>query len=124
LSVPSNLEARRRLQYFTNSLFMKIPESPSVRKMLAFSVFTPYYEEDVMYSLVQLNKKNIDGITTLFYLQKIFPDDWTNFKERMLPLVKEDDLYKKTEDDIKDTRELRLWASYRGQTLARTGQRC
>ncbi|CAK9232746.1 unnamed protein product [Sphagnum troendelagicum] len=120
LSVPSNLEARRRLQYFTNSLFMKIPESPSVRKMLAFSVFTPYYAEDVMYSLVQLNKKNIDGITTLFYLQKIFPDDWTNFKERMLPLVKEDDLYKKTEDDIKDTRELRLWASYRGQTLART----
>jgi callose synthase len=101
---------------------MKIPESPSVRKMLAFSVFTPYYAEDVMYSLVQLNKKNIDGITTLFYLQKIFPDDWTNFKERMLPLVKEDDLYQKTEDDIKDTRELRLWASYRGQTLARTGQ--
>ncbi len=54
----------------------------------------------------------------------ISTDDWTNFKERMLPLVKEDDLYKKTEDDIKDTRELRLWASYRGQTLARTGQRC
>ncbi len=57
-----------------------------------------------------------------FQLVMISTDDWTNFKERMLPLVKEDDLYKKTEDDIKDTRELRLWASYRGQTLARTGQ--
>jgi callose synthase len=45
--------------------------------MLLCSVFTPYYEEDVMYSLVQLNKKNIDGITTLFYLQKIFPGNCT-----------------------------------------------
>jgi hypothetical protein len=38
-----------------------------------FSVFTPYYSEIVLYSLAELQKKNEDGISILFYLQKIFP---------------------------------------------------
>lgn len=37
------------------------------------SVFTPYYSEIVLYSVAELQKKNEDGITTLFYLQKIYP---------------------------------------------------
>lgn len=37
------------------------------------SVFTPYYSEIVLYSLGELHKKNEDGISTLFYLQKIYP---------------------------------------------------
>lgn len=37
------------------------------------SVFTPYYSETVLYSLNELRKKNEDGISTLFYLQKIYP---------------------------------------------------
>lgn len=37
------------------------------------SVFTPYYSEIVLYSMAELLKKNEDGITTLFYLQKIYP---------------------------------------------------
>lgn len=37
------------------------------------SVFTPYYSEVVLYSLDELYKKNEDGISTLFYLQKIYP---------------------------------------------------
>lgn len=37
------------------------------------SVFTPYYSEIVLYSLSELQKKNEDGISILFYLQKIFP---------------------------------------------------
>ena len=40
----------------------------------------------------------------------------------MLPLVKPTELLKYTENDVKDGLELRLWASYRGQTLARTGE--
>lgn len=36
LNVPVNLEARRRLQYFSNSLFMSMPEPPPVRKMFSF----------------------------------------------------------------------------------------
>ncbi|KAG1355265.1 putative Callose synthase 9 [Cocos nucifera] len=40
---------------------------------LDMSVFTPYYSEIVLYSLAELQKKNEDGISILFYLQKIFP---------------------------------------------------
>lgn len=40
---------------------------------LYHSVFTPYYSEIVLYSVSELLKKNEDGISLLFYLQKIFP---------------------------------------------------
>lgn len=36
INVPTNLEARRRIAFFTNSLFMDMPRAPSVRKMLSF----------------------------------------------------------------------------------------
>lgn len=42
---------------------------------LLSSVLTPYYNEDVLYSDEELNKENEDGITTLFYLQKIYPGE-------------------------------------------------
>ncbi|EEE65211.1 hypothetical protein OsJ_20355 [Oryza sativa Japonica Group] len=37
MDVPTNLEARRRIAFFTNSLFMDMPRAPRVRKMLSFS---------------------------------------------------------------------------------------
>ena len=37
------------------------------------SVFTPYYSETVLYSIAELQRRNEDGISTLFYLQKIYP---------------------------------------------------
>ena len=40
---------------------------------LQCSVFTPYYSETVLYSMSELSKENEDGISVLFYLQKIFP---------------------------------------------------
>lgn len=36
IDVPTNLEARRRIAFFTNSLFMDMPLAPRVRKMLSF----------------------------------------------------------------------------------------
>lgn len=45
----------------------------SFELVVAYSVFTPYYEEDVMYSKQQLISVNEDGISIMFYLQKIFP---------------------------------------------------
>lgn len=36
MDVPKNLEARRRITFFTNSLFMDMPRAPQVRKMLSF----------------------------------------------------------------------------------------
>ncbi|CAJ2631141.1 unnamed protein product [Trifolium pratense] len=104
-SVPRNLEARRRLEFFANSLFMKMPRAKAVRQMLSFS-------------MAELQKKNEDGISILFYLQKIFPDEWKNFLARIGrdENATDTDLF----DSPSDILELRFWASYRGQTLART----
>ncbi|XP_050226548.1 callose synthase 11 [Mercurialis annua] len=114
--VPKNLEARRRIAFFSNSLFMNMPHAPKVEKMMAFSVLTPYYEEEVCFPKEMLRRPNEDGISTIFYLQKIYEDEWNNFVERMR---------REGIDDVEDiweqkSRDLRLWASYRGQTLART----
>ncbi|XP_074292590.1 callose synthase 3-like [Silene latifolia] len=115
MDVPSNLDARRRLSFFSNSLFMDMPPPPKVRNMLSFSVLTPYYVEEVLFSSLDLETQNEDGVSILFYLQKIFPDEWDNFLERA-------DC--KNEEELRDSEELeeelRLWASYRGQTLTRT----
>uniref|UniRef100_A0A5B7C4U4 1,3-beta-glucan synthase n=1 Tax=Davidia involucrata TaxID=16924 RepID=A0A5B7C4U4_DAVIN len=111
INVPMNLEARRRITFFANSLFMSMPNAPEVRKMLSFSVLTPYYKEDVLYSEEELYKENEDGISILFYLQKIYPEEWKNFEDR-------------TTDPKCDSKEktdlIRQWVSYRGQTLSRT----
>ncbi|MFS7907498.1 putative 1,3-beta-glucan synthase [Helianthus anomalus] len=116
--VPRNLEARRRLEFFTNSLFMNMPRPKPVREMSSFSVFTPYYSETVLYSINELLKKNEDGISILFYLQKIYPDEWRNFLARIGrdENTHESVLIENEDDNL----ELRFWASYRGQTLSRT----
>ncbi|MCL7041145.1 hypothetical protein MKW94_007153 [Papaver nudicaule] len=113
INVPMNLEARRRITFFSNSLFMNMPTAPKVRNMLSFSVLTPYYKEDVLYSEEELNKENEDGISILFYLQKIYPDEWSNFLERTNDVKDENGGKEKT--DL-----IRQWVSYRGQTLFRT----
>ncbi|MED6226769.1 Callose synthase 3, partial [Stylosanthes scabra] len=117
MDVPSNLEARRRISFFSNSLFMDMPMAPKVRNMLSFSVLTPYYTEEVLFSLTDLDSPNEDGVSILFYLQKIFPDEWTNFLERV-NCVSEEDLKGNESEELEE--ELRRWASYRGQTLTRT----
>lgn len=117
-NIPKNLEAQRRLQFFTNSLFMDMPSAKPVCEMMPFSVFTPYYSETVLYSSTDLRSENEDGISTLFYLQKIFPDEWENFLERIGRLGSNEDA--DLQESSSDLLELRFWASYRGQTLART----
>nr|CAD1834785.1 unnamed protein product [Ananas comosus var. bracteatus] len=114
INVPTNLDARRRMTFFANSLFMKMPTAPEVHEMMSFSVLTPYYKEEVLYSEDELRRKNEDGISTLFYLQKIYPDEWSNFLERIKFVPKDEDSLKEKMDDV------RHWVSYRGQTLART----
>ncbi|GMI74819.1 enhancer of edr1 3, glucan synthase-like 5, GLUCAN SYNTHASE-LIKE 5, POWDERY MILDEW RESISTANT 4 [Hibiscus trionum] len=115
-NIPANLEARRRISFFSNSLFMNMPHAPQVEKMMAFSVLTPYYNEEVLYSREQLRTENEDGISILYYLQTIYDDEWKNFMERMRRdgMVKDDEIW------TTKMRDLRSWASYRGQTLSRT----
>ncbi|GAV58897.1 Glucan_synthase domain-containing protein/DUF605 domain-containing protein/FKS1_dom1 domain-containing protein [Cephalotus follicularis] len=113
--VPTNLEARRRITFFTNSLFMDMPRAPKVRKMLSFSVLTPYYSEETVYSKTELEMDNEDGVSIIYYLQKIFPDEWNNFMER-LNCTKESEVWENEENIL----QLRHWVSLRGQTLCRT----
>ncbi|XP_059431397.1 callose synthase 5 [Corylus avellana] len=115
LDVPTNLEARRRIAFFTNSLFMDMPRAPRVRKMLSFSVLTPYYSEETVYSKADLEMENEDGISIIYYLQKIFPDEWNNFMER-LNCKKSSEIMESEENIL----QLRHWVSLRGQTLCRT----
>jgi callose synthase len=115
-NVPRNLEARRRIAFFSNSLFMNMPRAPAVEQMMAFSVLTPYYDEDVLYGLLNLRSENEDGVSTLFYLQKIYEDEWENFLERM----RRDSMQNGNDPLETKQRDVRLWASYRGQTLSRT----
>ncbi|KAL0921523.1 hypothetical protein M5K25_008603 [Dendrobium thyrsiflorum] len=116
--VPKNLEARRRISFFSNSLFMNMPRAPQVEKMFAFSVLTPYYNEDVLFSKEQLRTENEDGISILFYLQKIYDDEWANFLERMREgMVDEPDIWGEK------LRDLRLWASNRARlSVAQSGE--
>jgi len=117
MDVPTNLEARRRISFFSNSLFMDMPDAPKVRNMLSFSVLTPYYQEDVLFSKMALEDPNEDGVSIIFYLRKIYPDEWKNFLERIgQPVDSGEEIF--WSDELEE--HLRLWASYRGQTLTRT----
>ncbi|AET03322.2 glucan synthase-like protein [Medicago truncatula] len=53
---------------------LKYCDKVLISRCLAARVFTPYYSETVLYSTSELQKENEDGISTLFYLQKIFPE--------------------------------------------------
>ena len=37
---------------------------------------TPYYSEETVYSKTDLEIENEDGVSILYYLQKIFPGEW------------------------------------------------
>ncbi|GMI65572.1 glucan synthase-like 4 [Hibiscus trionum] len=113
MDIPANLEARRRISFFATSLFMDMPSAPEVGSMLSFSVMTPHYMEDVNFSLKELQSSK-GQVSIIFYMQKIFPDEWKNFLERMG--------YQNFNELIDDGKEeeIRRWASFRGQTLSRT----
>jgi len=103
------------LNYFVNSLFMKMPHAPSIQDMMSWNVITPFYSEDVTYSKGDLEKRtDALGVSTLLYLQTLYKNDWTNFLER-LEISDESKIWSK-----KNIEETRIWASIRAQTLSRT----
>lgn len=114
-------EAKRRVHFFINSLFMDIPKTPSVRYCKEYTTITPYYSEDVLLSRGDLEAKNSDGVSTLLYLQTLYKQDWLNFLERRN--IKDEQLIWKNDSpnvDENHYQETRIWASLRSQTLYRT----
>jgi callose synthase len=129
-SLPRCEDAKRRMGFFLHSLAMEMPRVDSMEAMPSFSVMTPYYSETVLFTLDELNnpvhsnalfaevekKQKAKGwteLTIMKYLITFHAEEWSNFLERMGAVSLEDAL------DINPT-EVRLWASMRGQTLART----
>lgn len=112
---PKSKEARRRLTFFVNTLFMDMPDAPSIHDMFSWNVLTPFYSEDVTYSKSDLEKRSDAlGVSTLLYLQTLYRTDWNNFLERM-GITDEEKIFSKKYID-----ETRRWASIRAQTLSRT----
>ena len=140
---PTHWEVQRRLCWFVGSLFMDVPRPPPVAQMHSWCVLTPFYAEDLLYSARELAAKNEDGISVLYFLKTVHNDEWRNFLERVgvsrqhlnlryliwgcvhrgyviqfcqVKPSEEASLWK----DRRLALQLRLWASFRGQTLART----
>ena len=112
---PKSKEARRRLTFFVNSLFMDMPDAPSIHDMFSWNVLTPYYSEDVTYTKEELtSRSDALGVSTLLYLQTLYRSDWNNFIER-LGIEDDEKIWSK-----KLLEETRRWASIRAQTLSRT----
>ncbi|EMS45679.1 Putative callose synthase 6 [Triticum urartu] len=80
------------------------------------SVLTPYFNEDVFFMPEDLNRQNDNHISIIFYLRKVFPDEWTNCLERIRFRPRDEEALNKRIDEISP------WASYRGHTLARTAK--
>eukprot|EP00808_Paulinella_micropora_P006142 g12273.t1 len=108
-------DAKERLLFFMNSLYMNLPKPPTVKAMKSWSVMTPFYSEDVLYSFADLEKVTEDGFSTFVYLQTIFPQEWANFMERNGLTSSDPSVLK-----MNKSHEARLWATRRGQTLYRT----
>mmetsp|Transcript_21477 Transcript_21477/g.35435 ORF Transcript_21477/g.35435 Transcript_21477/m.35435 type:complete len:1570 (+) Transcript_21477:3-4712(+) len=116
---PSHLEVNRRLSWFVGSLFMEIPKPPPVTWMKSWGTMTPFCAEDILYAAKELAAKNEDGVSVLYFLKSVHPEEWQNFLQRIKVSNKPSDEAKLFQDR-ELLQELRLWASYRGQTLART----
>ncbi|KDO28050.1 hypothetical protein SPRG_20212 [Saprolegnia parasitica CBS 223.65] len=131
-ALPRCAEAQRRMSFFLNSLAMYIPQVDAIQSMHSFSVVTPYYNEPVLYSLEELNDRVVvnplfraaeakakkdkvgrEDLSILKYLITLHPEEWGNFLERLGVSSREEAL-------VSSPTQVRLWASMRGQTLART----
>jgi callose synthase len=118
-TTPAEFEVNRRLCWFVGSLFMKIPRPPPVASMGSWTTLTPFYSEDLLYSAKELAAKTEDGVSMLLFLKTVHENEWNNFLERLgVDATPEGEARLFTEKPLLE--ELRLWASFRGQTLART----
>lgn len=101
--------------FFCNSLRFTALKTPSpVAQVRSWTAFTPYYAEDVKYRLEELTQPLEDEKTLFSLIVATFPDDYSNFKERVGVLGMDDDAI------LRDHwSEVQAWASDRTQSLQR-----
>jgi len=80
---PEEYEVKRRLCWFVGSLFMQMPTPPPVSSMHSWTIMTPFYSEDLLYSAKELAAKTEDGVSTLIFLKTVHGNEWNNFLERI-----------------------------------------
>ncbi|KAL4451723.1 hypothetical protein ABPG75_007385 [Micractinium tetrahymenae] len=147
MAQPRGEEAQRVLSVFAASLKNPTLEKPpSIEEMLSWNTLTPHYAEDVIYALNaasvarhfgmdpasaqgmgDLMRENEDGVSVMQWLRSAYDQDWKNLLERLKPKMGGLDPRYITDADFDVggplhhvQMELLLWASYRGQLLART----
>ena len=80
---PENVEAKRQLVFFCNSLHnRRLRRPPTLPHMKSWSAFTPHYAEDVTYSLKALYTTSAENTNLLTILRSLHPDEWANLAER------------------------------------------
>ncbi|KAL3931855.1 MAG: hypothetical protein SGPRY_000949 [Prymnesium sp.] len=81
---PKSEEAKRQLISFCSSLYNKeLLTSPPIIQMKSFSAFTPFFKEEVLYSVQKLQEAGQDNTTLLTIFKALHPEEWTNFCERV-----------------------------------------
>jgi callose synthase len=55
---------------------MEMPRSPPVKQMHSWTVMTPFYAEDLLYSAKELASKTEDGVSMLIFLKTVRDDEW------------------------------------------------
>ncbi len=80
-----------------------------------------------MRKMTDLLSETDDSISLMSYLKAMFPEEWSNFKERMKTLNPDINVKDMSEHDFAPgcemyefRLEIQMWASLRGQLLART----
>ena len=129
LDAVASEEARRRLSHFAHSLRLEMPAPPPVDEMRSFSMLVPVYSETVLFSADELAELDVEGVALLDDMKSTYAQEWANFCERTKvdPATTGASLLAAatahphgTGDEAAHVEEVRLWASLRGQTLART----
>ena len=62
---------------------MEMPSPPAVESMASVSILTPVYKETIIYSMRELEEASNDGSAFVDVLQRLYPDEWLNFVERL-----------------------------------------
>ncbi|KAL3933383.1 MAG: hypothetical protein SGPRY_000300 [Prymnesium sp.] len=118
-SEPRVSEAKRQLISFCSSLHQTpLSKAPPVTKMRSFSVLTPFFREDVQYSVQALQSAGHDNTTLLTLFKALHPDEWSNFCERVQLLesdVKNEGFERSNDEKI--GRSLEEWNKVKLQAL-------